>query len=918
MRPASIALATFAAAAVLTIAGSAAAAPNLVRTLPNKMTVIVRENRTRPLASVQVWIDAGSRDESRSERGSANVLAYLPYEETATRKRGELPKEVSSYGGTIGSESGYANIIYNMTVPARYLDRAIDVLSDAVIHPSFNEWTMAQAQGQARTESRNVLTGAGGVSINSLRDALYGDTPPGAPVHAPELEIAALTLPIVQRFYKENFVAEKVTVVIVGNVESNEVADKVAAAFKDLPVGKGRPHPRLAPPREAKDAALRWEPDPDGTQGSVVAAGFRAPVWGSADAIALDVLLATLVDAPGSRLERRLHEADSNVGAAAAQRSFGPDPGLVTLSVTADPEHMADAEGVLIQEIEKARSQPITAEECAAGIRSVLARDLAPASELWGIARATALAYDQGRLGADEVLTRRISAVKPEDLAGVARKYLDWKSGAIVELMPEKVADSLGIKKDFEKRVREKLALYQGTYRSGPLATASTDEERRARIDQPLASIPQAPFDPGLAHLDRAELPGGIRLLTSVDRSAPGVTVALYLNGGVRYENDKNNGVTLLLRETMLNSYDPENRSRTYRQSLALLGPLVPYQDRDMWGFSISVPASDWKDVLARLGRMAAHPDLDSVNVDATRIQQLSALDKWLDNDEAQRQRLIFATKYTVSGYRLPGIGNRLNLISMPTSEIVRWHRKFVVKPNLVVAVFGDVDPDEVGPAVEQAFHDVAPGPFSPGPIPVDLPFPNFREKWELGAGSYTTVQLAFNGPKAISPDMPTMYVINSLLTGPYGWFPKFVLAETFARDATSIVAQAIDESPIIATMTVAGPLQEEAMVKLLFRQFKKVAGLELVGPDLAGDLALAKAHAVGSFYTLFGTNTSRAFQWSRAELFGLPSDYLLTLPSKMDAVTAQDLLAVGKHYFQDNDWQVNPYAIAETRPGGW
>ena len=103
---------------------------------------------------------------------------------------------------------------------------------------------------------------------------------------------------------------------------------------------------------------------------------------------------------------------------------------------------------------------------------------------------------------------------------------------------------------------------------------------------------------------------------------------------------------------------------------------------------------------------------------------------------------------------------------------------------------------------------------------------------------------------------------------------------------ATSIVAQAIDESPIVATMTINGTLQEEAMVKLIFRQFNKVAGLELTGPDFGPDLQAAKLHAVGTFNSLFTSNTSRAFQWARADLFGLPPDYLLTLPSKMEAVT--------------------------------
>lgn len=200
----------------------------------------------------------------------------------------------------------------------------------------------------------------------------------------------------------------------------------------------------------------------------------------------------------------------------------------------------------------------------------------------------------------------------------------------------------------------------------------------------------------------------------------------------------------------------------------------------------------------------------------------------------------------------------------------------------------------------------------------MDLPFPGFREKWELGAGSMITVQLAFNGPPANSPEMPVFYVVNSLFSGPYGWFQKYIMAEPIVQSATSIVAQAVDESPIVATVTIGGPREEEAIVKLMFRQFTKVAGLELVGPELDDDFRAAKTHAVGSYYALFNTNTSRAFQWARSDLFGLAPDYLLSLPSKMEAVTPDDLLRVGKRYFLKGEWDKHPYAIAETRPGGW
>ena len=914
--PVSVLLALLVAAAPAAVP-QAFAAPHLVRTLPNKMKVVVRENRTRPLVAVQVWVNVGSRDETRTERGASSVLAYLPYEGTAKRNAVDLQKEVRGIGGTIGSEAGYGQTVYNMTVPARNLADALDILSDAIIRPVFDTRTFDQSIAKARRDARGSYAAAGSATLAPIRAALYEGTPLASPLKAPELEVAALTPSIIQRFYKANWVAENVTVVVVGDIEVDDAAAKVAAAFATMPQGKATPKARVAL-RAFSGPKIMEQPSGKDTQGSAITVGFRAPEWGSADAIALDVLMAILVDTPDSRFQRRMHEGTGEALSAAAQRSFDADGGLIAISLETEPGRAADAEGLLVQEIEKARATPVTKEECDAAIRAVTARETLTQSEFWGLARATGVAVFQGRPGADEVYWQRLQAVRPEDVVGVARKYLDWRQAAVVEMMPAADADSLKLRGGLERRMKEKQALYEGTYRSGQQPPASSDAERRARIDGPFASLAAAPFDAGRGRVERTTLPGGLRLLASEDRSAPTVTVSVYLGGGVRYENDKTNGISSLLRETMLNSNDPKSPGFTYRQSLERMGRPAPYQDRDMWGISIAVTTADWREAVGKLGSMFSSPDLDSTTVDATRIYLLAALDHWLEDDEAQRQRLIFQTKYEVSGYRLPGIGNKLNLIGMPNPLVEEWHKKFIVRPNLVVAVFGDVRPSEVGPVVDKAFAGVPARPFKPGLVAKELEFTGFREKWELGAGPVVSVQLAFNGPPAASPDMPPMFVVNSLLSGPYGWFEKFLRNQGTVNGAESIVSQAIDESPILATVWINGIVSEEEMVKLMFRQFKKVSGLELVGQELSEDFRRAKIHAVGTYYSAFTTNTTRAFQWGRAEIFGLPPDYAITLPSKMEAVTPDDLLRVGKKYFQTSNWVRAPYAIAETRPGGW
>jgi hypothetical protein len=166
--------------------------------------------------------------------------------------------------------------------------------------------------------------------------------------------------------------------------------------------------------------------------------------------------------------------------------------------------------------------------------------------------------------------------------------------------------------------------------------------------------------------------------------------------------------------------------------------------------------------------------------------------------------------------------------------------------------------------------------------------------------------------------EYPSLIALHAaLLAGPKGWFEEFVMKSGGAKGVNAILAPALDESPLLATLTVGGPLQEEDMVKLAFRQIKKAALLPLHG-DSAPDLVYAKTLASGGFLMGLDSDPSRALQFGRAELFGLGIDYPIVLPAKIDGITSDDLLRIGLKYFQKDQWTRAAYSVCETRPGGW
>ncbi len=908
------ALVTLAVAPFAPLTPPAEAAPQLVRTLPNKATLIVRESRTRPVVAIQVYVRAGSRDESRSERGVASVLSQLVWEGNANRSKSDVDQVVSMVGGRYDSQVAAGFILYEMDVPARSFGRGVETLGEIILRPSFERKPVENAKSLARTRARNALGHAALASMNPLREALHPGNALGAPASAPDREIEAVTSPLVQRFHRTWFTGENLLVVVAGDVDSEEAATAVTAAFGSVSKERSPARARIQEKPLAGPKVLGLA-NPAGAGGSAVTIGFRAPAWGTADALALDALVALLADYRDARLQHRV--AEGPFLGASAQRSFEADGGTVAFSITASPETFAEAEGLLFSEIERARFTPISTDELRSTIETMIARDLVFQQDLAGVGRVTAYSAMQTKPGADEVYEQRLRALRPEDLIAVARQYLDPKQSVVVYMAPTNFVDSLNLYDGLEARAREKMAIAAGTYSSGPLATVSAPEECRRRIDAPLAAISAAPRDAGRGRVARSTV-DGIRVLSSEDATAPVATIAVYLEGSVRHENERNNGITKLLRETLLTSSDGQSGGLAYRFSLPEMGRFAPYQDRDMWGYTLTVPSTRWKEALSRLGAMLSHPEIDTITVDATRLLVLDEQTQWMNDDTARRRHLLFATKYQVSGYRFPLLGSRAALAALTLSDVADFYKRFVVKPNLVVAVFGDVNDNEVGPAVAQAFRDVSGRAYAPGTIANEGTFENFREKWELGRGPECTVSVAFDGPPASGSDVRTMYVINSLFTNPRGWFQTYVRDKSaYVREIDSYVAHAIDECPLVATVSAADPPSEETVVRMVFGQFRSAAGIRLV-EEFAPDLENARRHATGLFQMGLQSNAGRAFQHARAEIFRLPADYVVTFAAKLQSVTPEDVQRAAFQYFQYPDAGRRPYAVSETRPGGW
>src|SRR5215471_13656188 len=103
--------------------------------LPNGLTIIVQEDHSAPVASVQAWCATGSIDEDQHlGAGLSHILEHMLFKGTKTRSTNEIAQKIQDVGGYINAYTSFDRTVFWTDVPKDGVTTALDVLADAMMN----------------------------------------------------------------------------------------------------------------------------------------------------------------------------------------------------------------------------------------------------------------------------------------------------------------------------------------------------------------------------------------------------------------------------------------------------------------------------------------------------------------------------------------------------------------------------------------------------------------------------------------------------------------------------------------------------------------------------------------------------------------------------------------------------------------
>ncbi|PYJ37809.1 MAG: hypothetical protein DME81_07370 [Verrucomicrobia bacterium] len=827
--------------------------------LPNGLTIIVQEDHSAPVASVQAWCATGSIDEDEHlGAGLSHILEHMLFKGTKTRSTNVIAQKIQDVGGYINAYTSFDRTVFWIDVPKDGIATALDVLADAMMNSTLPPEEYQKEQEVIRREFAMGLDDPDRVVGLRLFATAYQRHPYRFPVIG-EIEIYnQLTHEQVMQYYKTRYVPNNLTFVVAGDVDAEKVRQQLTEFFKAYPEKSLKP---LFIPEEPPQLGRREVHEEFATELTHLSLAWHIPEVTNPDVPALDLLSSILGDGRSSRLYRRVRE-EAGLAYRISAFSYTPgDPGLFGIDATLDPKKREAAEQLVLRILDEVKQAGVTTEELMKAKKISLSHHLGALTTMRGQA---------SDIGSNWLLTRNLNfsrdyldaaqKVTLDDIKRVAARYLTNENLTVVSLNPK---GSLLAKTEAAKPV-------------------------------------------GVGEVQKFELSNGLRLLVRQDARLPLVAIGAVFRSGLLAETPQTNGITRLMAKVLLKGTKTRTAEQIANQIEAVGGSISSEAGNNSFAVSLDITKPDVKLGVELLSDVLLNATMPEEAIAREKEVQIAAIKQDEEQLTTVARNILRQALFTQHPYALRANGSVDSIQRLTRKDLLEFRDRYVVAKNGVIFVFGDVKAAEVKQLFEQALAGMKPGTLALTDAHPAAPLNKIETVESRKEKAQGVIMVGYRGADIFSPDRYPLQLIDEASSDLGSRF--FVRIREQMGLAYYVGANQMEGlvPGLFAFYLGTDPQKIEPVKTALLDEIHKLATDGLTNEELAR----AKKKVIGQQEIANQSNDSFGYQCALDEIYGLGFNYYKSLEHGVEAVSLDDIKRVAAKYFRDQ-----PYVLATVRP---
>ncbi|MBL7920608.1 MAG: insulinase family protein [Bacteroidia bacterium] len=324
-------------------------------TLENNLRVIVHQDKSTPLACLNILYDVGARDEDESKTGFAHLFEHLMFGGSINIPSYDEPLQMVGGENNAFTTNDLTN--YYCTVPAENIETMFWLESDRMLSLAFTDKSLEVQRNVVIEEfKQRYLNQPYGDVWLILRPLVYENHPYKWATIGKEIShIENATMDDVRSFFKKHYNPSNAIMVVAGNVEVEQVKQLAKKWFEPIAAGIKPKRNLPVEPKQTSPRRLTVERD---VPASSIYKVYHMCARVDEEYHTVDIISDILSRGNSSRLYKTLIKEKQLFNDINAYVMGDLDKGVFVISgKIPDDVKMEDAEKAIIEEVEKLKTE---------------------------------------------------------------------------------------------------------------------------------------------------------------------------------------------------------------------------------------------------------------------------------------------------------------------------------------------------------------------------------------------------------------------------------------------------------------------------------------------------------------------------------------------------------------------------------
>lgn len=840
-------------------------------TLPNGLRLVVHEDHKAPIVAVNIWYHVGSKNEKPGKSGFAHLFEHLMFN-GSEHYNTDYFQALEAIGATdLNGTTNEDRTNYFQNVPVGALDQVLWLESDRMGHllGAIDQAKLDEQRGVVQNEKRQGENQPYALGWDIIQKEMYPPHHPYGHTVIGEMEdLNAAKLEDVHQWFKSYYGAANAVLVIAGDVNTDDVYQKVLQYFGNIPAGPtiARPSVNMAK-RNGNTRATYQDRVPE----SQITMVWNTPQWGTPEAVYLDLTSDVLAAGKNSRLYKKLvYEKQICTSAAAF---FGPSElaGNFYVQCNVKPGHtLEEVEAVINEVLDEFLAKGPTEDE----VKRVKASYFA--NYIKGLERIGGFGGKSDVLAQNEVFGGSADYYKK-----LLRYYNSTTAKNIHEVAKQWLSDG------------------RFTLTCTPFPEYSTTGADVDRSKAPAVSNEVAAKFPDI---QRRTLSNGMKVVLTRRTESPAVVISMMFDAG--YCSDKFGGKSGLasLAMNMLDEGTKNMTSLQINEKLQVLGAgLSAYSDLDFSYVNLNALKQSLDPGLDIMADVVLNPSFPENDFNRLKDQQVSAIQSEKTQPQSMIMRVMPKLLYGENhpyGMPMTGTGEEDVVRNLSLDEVRGFYNRWLKPNNATVVVTGDISMDELADKLEKRF-----GKWSKSDVPKKV----IPEVSGVSAGKLylidrpeseqSMIVAGYLTKKYGELDEPAIEQMNNVLGGDFTSRINLNIREDkhWSYGAGSFLQNTRGQRPFL----VFAPVQTDKTKESAQEIVKEINAFVGDKPMTEKEFAKTKQNTVMGMSGMWETNGAVNGSLRSLVKYNLPDDYWKNYGGRVQKLTLNDVQSVAKTIVQ-------------------